>query len=323
MKKLFIFLLTLICIPSVAAYESYITRGGYKTVPNVEVNWNYIEQLSTDTDKKIITKSKKKTAKKHTPLSPYNIITKTIIIDSSTIKRKLSAIKDYVVVQPNQKNFSYVQPSDSSNTTTGNAEIKEKSKIKKITKKIMAEKLKETTLSQKYLPTQNIVVEKPRFLDEEEPAMNNRILLATKDLIAVYFDKYKKFSDKKEEQPSQVIARIDDQYADVNNPFEDEFDVPTNVESLSEPKKKQAPSFNPLLRFPLSQYTVKGVITSLKGNRALITTSQGNSFYVKEGEFIGNNKGVIQEIKNNSIIIVEKDRRIEIIISATGRVSNR
>jgi len=323
MKKLFIFLLTFICIPSVAAYESYITSGGYRTVPNVEVNWNYIEQLSTDTDKKIITKSKKKTAKKHTPLSPYNIITKTIIIDSSTIKRKLSAIKDYVVVQPNQKNFSYVQPSDSSNTTTGNAEIKEKSKIKKITKKIMAEKLKETTLSQKYSPTQNIIVEKPQFLDEEEPAMNNRILLATKDLIAVYFDKYKKFSDKKEEQPFQVIARIDDQYADVNNPFEDEFDVPTNVESLSEPKKKQAPSFNPLLRFPLSQYTVKGVITSLKGNRALITTSQGNSFYVKEGEFIGNNKGVIQEIKNNSIIIVEKDRRIEIIISATGRVSNR
>ena len=323
MKKLFIFLLTLICIPSVAAYESYITSGGYKTVPSVEVNWNYIEQLSTDTDKKIITKSKKKTAKKHNPSSPYNIVTKTIIIDSSTIKRKLSAIKDYVVVQPNQKNFSYVQPSDSSNTTTGNAEIKEKSKIKKITKKIMAEKLKETTLSQKYSPTQNIVVEKPRFLDEEEPAMNNRILLATKDLIAVYFDKYKKFSDKKEEQPFQVIARIDDQYADVNNPFEDEFDVPTNVESLSEPKKKQAPSFNPLLRFPLSQYTVKGVITSLKGNRALITTSQGNSFYVKEGEFIGNNKGVIQEIKNNSIVILEKDRRIEIIISSTGRVSNR
>ena len=323
MKKLFIFLLTLICIPSVAAYEKYITSGGYRSVLNIEVNWDYIEQLSTDTDKKIITKSKKKTAKKHTPSSPYNIITKTIIIDSSTIKRKLSAIKDYVVVQPNQKNFSYVQPSDSSNTTTGNAEIKEKSKIKKITKKVMAEKLKEATLSQKYSPTQNIVVEKPQFLDEEEPAMNDRILLATKGLIAVYFDKYKKFSDKKEEQPSQVIARIDDQYADVNNPFEDEFDVPTNVESLSEPKKKQAPSFNPLLRFPLSQYTVKGVITSLKGNRALITTSQGNSFYVKEGEFIGNNKGVIQEIKNNSIIIVEKDRRIEIIISATGRVSNR
>ena len=323
MKKLFIFLLTFICIPSVAAYESYITSSGYKTVSSVEVNWNYIEQLSTDTYEKIIIKSKKKTAKKRNPSSPYNIVTKTIIIDSSTIKRKLSAIKDYVVVQPNQKIFSYVQPSNSANTTTGNAEIKEKSKIKKITKKIMAEKLKETTLSQKYSPTQNTVVEKPRFLDEEEPAMNDRILLATKGLIAVYLEKYKKFSDKKEEQPSQVIARIDDQYADVNNPFEDEFDVPTNVESLSEPKKKQAPSFNPLLRFPLSQYTVKGVITSLKGNRALITTSQGNSFYVKEGEFIGNNKGVIQEIKNNSIIIVEKDRRIEIIISATGRVSNR
>ena len=119
------------------------------------------------------------------------------------------------------------------------------------------------------------------------------------------------------------VFMIDDQYADLSNPFDDELDVPINVESLSEPKKKQAPSFNPLLRFPLSQYTVKGVITSLKGNRALITTSQGNSFYVKEGEFIGNNKGVIQEIKNNSIIIVEKDRRIEIIISSNGRVSNR
>ena len=127
MKKLFIFLLTFICIPSVAAYESYITSSGYKTVESVEVNWNYIEQLSTDTDKKIITKSKKKTAKKHNPPSPY-IITKTIIIDSSTIKRKISAIKDYVVVQPNQKKSSYVQPSNSANTTAGNPGIKEKSK---------------------------------------------------------------------------------------------------------------------------------------------------------------------------------------------------
>ena len=70
MKKLFIFLLTFICIPSLAAYESYITSRGYKTVSSVEVNWNYIEQLSTDTYTKIITKSKKKTAKKPNSPSP-------------------------------------------------------------------------------------------------------------------------------------------------------------------------------------------------------------------------------------------------------------
>ena len=75
MKKLFIFLLTLICIPSVAAYESYITSGGYRTVLNIEVNWDYIEQLSTDTDKKIINKSKKKTAK-NTPLHPLILLQK-------------------------------------------------------------------------------------------------------------------------------------------------------------------------------------------------------------------------------------------------------
>ena len=46
MKKLFIFLFTLICVPSVSAYESYITSGGYKAMLNVEVNWGYIEQLS-------------------------------------------------------------------------------------------------------------------------------------------------------------------------------------------------------------------------------------------------------------------------------------
>ena len=59
------------------------------------------------------------------------------------------------------------------------------------------------------------------------------------------------------------------------------------------------------------------------GNRALITTSQGNYFYIKEGELIGANKGVVDEIKNNSIVILERDRRVEIIISSDGRVSSK
>ena len=51
--------------------------------------------------------------------------------------------------------------------------------------------------------------------------------------------------------------------------------------------------------------------------------SSDKDFYIKEGELIGANKGVVNEIKDNSIIILQADRRIEIIISSDGRVSNR
>ena len=96
------------CIPSLAAYEPYITSGGYKAVPNVEVNWNYIEQLSADTSKKIITKSKKKTVKKHNPSSPY-IVTKTIIINSSTIKKESKQINYYKILVKYQVTGNYLR----------------------------------------------------------------------------------------------------------------------------------------------------------------------------------------------------------------------
>ena len=130
---------------------------------------------------------------------------------------------------------------------------------------------------------------------------------------------------KEKEQSSQVKTKKNYQYANIDNPFDDTFDSPSNIESYtkSKVKKTKTPSYNPLIQFPLSEYTVKGVMPSEQGNRALITTARGNYFYLREGEFLGANKGVVDQIKNNSIVILERDRRIEIIVSSDGRVSRK
>ena len=50
------------------------------------------------------------------------------------------------------------------------------------------------------------------------------------------------------------------------------YEIESDNTIKSKAKKTKAPSYNPLTRYPLSDYTVKGVITSNEGNRALIST---------------------------------------------------
>ena len=303
------------------AFEGKMSQRGYNYFPSVIINWYSVDQETSS--KQVVKNIEKKKSVEKIHYQDLNFsIAKTIIIDSSTVKKKPN--QDYVIVQHTSKEPSFV--SNSYTLTAKDAMEEKKPKtIIKTAQKVMIDKLIEMRVQKKYPPTQNIVVEEQRFADANKNKKNKKIQLVSKEMIPVNFDKFRKLEEKKEEPASQVKVKINDQYAVVGNPFDNVFDSPSNTESLSElkVKKTKAPSYNPLIRFPLSEYTVKGVITSDQGNRALITTSKGNYFYIKEGEFIGANKGVVDEINNNSIVILERDRKVEIIISSDGRVSSR
>ena len=290
MKKILLIILLIICPPAIA-YNQHISASGYNYQQGVVVNWDSIENL----------KSQKN-------------IQKTIIIDSFSTK-KYEKTNSYVVYQPNYKVNYTSLPSSSYMYEDKKKDIVKKEIQKKPVSKKVEEKQPVELSKINPIPTENVVIKQPRFIEEKKEIKKN--LIATiKDIVPI--DLTPKNKQIKKEN------NLENQYA-VNNPFEDEFDASPDIENFIVPKekKKKAPSYNPLVRFPLSDYTVKGLVTSDQGNRALITTAQGDYFYVKEGELIGINKGIIKEIKSNSIVILERDRKIEIIVSSNGRVSNR
>ena len=230
--------------------------------------------------------------------------------------------KDYVIVQHTINNPSYLSSSYTLNKKR-EIDLKKPEPIT-TTKKDTVDELIEMKIQKQYPPTMNTIVEEQRIFDADKNKKNKKVQLVTKEMMSLDLNKYNEIT-KKKEQSSQVKTKKNYQYATTDNPFDDTFDSPSKAKNYtkSKVKKTKAPSYNPLIQFPLSEYTVKGVITSEQGNRALITTAQGNYFYLKEGELLGANKGVVTKIKNNSIIILERDRRIEIIVSSDGRVSRK
>ena len=296
------------------AMKGHMYQGGYNYNHSVIVNW-YSE------DKQLI-KEKKESIKK-TDYKDLNFsVTKTIIIDSSTVKKK-KIKKDYVIVQHTINNPSYVSSSYTLNKKKDEIDLKKPKPIASAKKGTINE-LIEMRIQKQYPPTMNTIVEEQRIFNADKSKKNKKIQLADKGMMPLNLNKYNEVT-KEKEQSSQVKTKKNYQYANIDNPFDDTFDSPSNVENYtkSKVKKTKTPSYNPLIQFPLSEYTVKGVMTSKQGNRALITTAQGNYFYLREGEFLGANKGVVDQIKNNSIVILERDRRIEIIVSSDGRVSRK
>ena len=286
------------------AVQGYINHGGFVYNQSVIVNWNVFAEPS-DNRAKI-----NKISYKDLNFS----VKQPIIIDSSTVPSKTN---NYVIIQDivdKNNNKSLIQ-----NQKLVNKEI---SKSRPKTKDVMKKKLIAMEQQKEYLPTKNVIVSEPRFIEDKK---NKKVELATIKMVPVDLENNKKTFEKNIKKEKEIRIKIENLFANVDNPFDDTFDSPVDTETFTKPgvKKTKAPSYNPLTRYPLSQYTVKGVITSNQGNRALVTTDQGNYFYIKEGQFIGVNKGIVDTINDNSIIILQKDRRIEIIVSSDGRISRK
>lgn len=84
---------------------------------------------------------------------------------------------------------------------------------------------------------------------------------------------------------------------------------PLIIEEPKTPEKSAARklgSVPPLLRYELDQLKLVGIIANIKPPRGLIEDVTGDGYIVVPGDRIGRNEGVIKEIKENEIIIEEK-----------------
>lgn len=64
----------------------------------------------------------------------------------------------------------------------------------------------------------------------------------------------------------------------------------------------------PILSYDSSRFVVKGIITGLRQNKALILDPTGKAYVVNAGMAIGVNNGTITKITNTTVEIVEKFR---------------
>ena len=77
-------------------------------------------------------------------------------------------------------------------------------------------------------------------------------------------------------------------------------------EEMEEKKKRKPRTY--LETVDLSQLELTVVITSRKGNLAMVRDSKGLGHVIREGTFIGTNGGVVHKITNKEIIIREEYR---------------
>ena len=146
------------------AMKGHMYQGGYNYNHSVIVNW-YSE------DKQLI-KEKKESIKKTDYKDLNSLVTKTIIIDSSTVKKK-KIKKDYVIVQHTINNPSYVSSSYTLNKKKDEIDLK-KTKPIATTKKSTVDKLIEMRIEKHYPPTMNTIVEEQRIFDADKSKRNKK-----------------------------------------------------------------------------------------------------------------------------------------------------
>ena len=67
----------------------------------------------------------------------------------------------------------------------------------------------------------------------------------------------------------------------------------------------EADAESPLQQFELGQLTISGVVWQADRRRALVLDPSGQAYVVKAGDHIGKNDGVITEISDSSLLVLE------------------
>ncbi len=105
-------------------------------------------------------------------------------------------------------------------------------------------------------------------------------------------------------QPSQAAAIANDQRLGERDPFLPPKYIRdmelTKLEDIID-KKMEA-----IRRWPLSEYKLKGIIWDVKNPKAMIVDKVNTLHLVKKNYRIGNREGVISEIGDSEIVVVQK-----------------
>ncbi len=71
-------------------------------------------------------------------------------------------------------------------------------------------------------------------------------------------------------------------------------------------EKKRRMPLTPLEKVDLSQLTLKGIIQSPNGSRAIVTEASGKGYVIRVGTFIGTQSGRVNEILRDRVIVEEE-----------------
>jgi len=72
---------------------------------------------------------------------------------------------------------------------------------------------------------------------------------------------------------------------------------------------------NPLQRYDVKSFTLKGVVATSQGNLALVVAPDGNIYIVKEGMYMGNKGEIIEKITLNTIVLKRGSRTITLTMA--------
>ena len=75
-------------------------------------------------------------------------------------------------------------------------------------------------------------------------------------------------------------------------------------------RKKRKPT-TPLERIELSQLSLKAIVRSAQGNKALVEEASGKGYIITKGTFIGINQGTVIDIQKDRVIVEEEVESIQ------------
>ncbi len=136
------------------------------------------------------------------------------------------------------------------------------------------------------------------------------MVLATQDVIYKEARPPKKiFSEEKEVSMPEAVGEKKKEITYIYDPTgkTDPFKSFIAIQEEMEEKKKRKPRTY-LETVDLSQLELSVIITSAKGNWAMVRDSKGLGHVIKKGTYIGTNGGIVHEITDKAVIIREEYR---------------
>ena len=77
-------------------------------------------------------------------------------------------------------------------------------------------------------------------------------------------------------------------------------------------------SLHPLLQHPVKSYILMGVVISKTVKIALIRANNGDEYFIREGNRLGNADGTITEINEIGIKVTEENEVVELLVRNRG-----
>ncbi len=97
------------------------------------------------------------------------------------------------------------------------------------------------------------------------------------------------------------------------NPFED-ITSGSGGGVSAYPDGETVEGVHPLKKYPVNNYILMALITSKKSNIAMIRAKNGEEFFIRVNDTLGNADGKITEINKRGIEITEKDKIISLLV---------